>query len=115
MQDLLLKLQGIVKARIEIVTLLRTHQVSGIVRAVDFFNVRALTKLLEDKPMLLPFAEDQPRLTFLSTIKDVPRHLLESLQAAHASGKHKGKFKESWMAFQAEMALEVFRPAMQRV
>lgn len=108
MQDLLLKLQGTVKARIEIVTLLMTHQVSGIVRAVDFFNVRALTNLLEDKPMLLPFAEDQPRLTFLSTIKDVPRHLLESLQAAHASGKHKGKFKESWVAFQAEIALEVF-------
>ncbi|CAM4685443.1 unnamed protein product [Leuciscus chuanchicus] len=108
MQDLLLKLQGIVKARIEIVTLLGTHQISGIVSAVNFFNVRALSKLLEDKPMLLPFAEDQPRLTFLSTIKDVPRHLLESLQAAHASGKHKGKFKESWVAFQAEMALEVF-------
>ncbi|CAM4735956.1 unnamed protein product [Leuciscus chuanchicus] len=108
MQDLLLKLQGIVKARFEIVTLLGTHQISGIVSAVNFFNVRALSKLLEDKPMLLPFAEDQPRLTFLSTIKDVPRHLLESLQAAHASGKHKGKFKESWVAFQAEMALEVF-------
>lgn len=108
MQDLLLKLQGIVKARIEIVTLFTTQQMSGIVRAADFFNVRALTNLLEDKPMLLPFAEDQARLTFLSTIKDVPRHLLERLQAAHASGKHKGKFKESWVAFQAEMALEVF-------
>ncbi|XP_073770363.1 uncharacterized protein isoform X2 [Danio rerio] len=108
MQDLLLKLQGIVRARFETVTLLATQQMWGTVRAVDFFDASAVSQLLEEKPMLLPFAEDQARLPFLSTLQEVPRYLLGSLRAAHATGKHKGKFEESWVAFQAEIALEVF-------
>lgn len=108
MADHLYKMEGIVTARVEIVMLVTPNQIQGTISGGEFLHVERLKKLVEQQPLLLPFKEERSGESFLTVMRGVAGHLLNTLKAAHASGKGQGKFTESWTAFQAEIGLEVF-------
>ena len=104
------KLQTCVAARVEVVTLCAANQMCRALSGRDFFDVPKLRALIEQEPMLLPFEEcgAPGGNTFTSLLRELPTHLCDTLQAALDAGRGTGRFTESWTAFQAEIALEVF-------
>lgn len=108
MQDILYKLQGVLSARVEIVTLLQPQQVGDRICAVDLFHINILKDLIASRPMLIPFVEREPGCSFTGVITKVAAHLIDTLAVQRASGKGQGRFMEAWTAYQAEMALEVY-------
>lgn len=112
MVDNILKLSGIIRCRLELVTRLEAETSitdSDIICAADFFSDTGIGELLSRHPMFVPFYEDwKMEEKFTNIMQSIACYLVENLQRLHEQNESKGGFLESWRAYQLELALEVF-------
>lgn len=92
-------------SRLEFVVVL-SYDIPNKICASDYINEEALATLLEEYPMLLPFAEDKAsNLNFMERMNEISRYLLTELESVRFS---KGSYIDSWRSFQAELSLQWF-------
>lgn len=113
MKDNILKIDGLCRGRIEVVTRMKANDLPDNTRliATDFLDDRHLSFLLENHPMLLPF-KDRPdqmninHLQWIEIIQQVAMYMCEELEILFNSNKGKGGFRASWLSLQMELGLE---------
>ncbi|KAK2885211.1 hypothetical protein Q8A67_016048 [Cirrhinus molitorella] len=105
MDDLVRKTGCRTQARIEAVFKL-DQNFPTVLEAKDFYNPQALYSLLETNPMLLPFKDNSHGLGLRHVVQPVAAHLCNTLYTLFDECKGRGGYKNSWTAFQFELALE---------
>lgn len=105
MDDLSRKSQCRTHARIEAVFMVKDHFPIRL-EAKDFFNQNALHQLLMQKPMLVPFKDNAHGLDLRHVLNPVATHLTNTLETLFQNSHGQGGYKNSWTAFQMELALE---------
>ncbi len=108
MDDLIHKADIHLSACIEVVLLFEEERgIPELFHPEDAFDQKGLIRLLEKKPMLLPFKDDEGQ-GLRSVTSAVLQHLSGELHALLFLYSHMGGFKPSWRAFQLELALEEY-------
>lgn len=77
-----------------------------MIKAPVFFSEPCLEMLLEYYPMVVPFWDLEDGCGLFDIVHSVSNYLCESLTSLLHEHKGLGGFKESWSAFQLELALE---------
>lgn len=105
MSDLCLKFGPTVRARIEQVALFE-HDLHHAMDSESTFDEHALSNLLMNKPLLVPFTDVKCTGGVMSVVQDVARHMVEKLRCLLESNNGKGGYDATWAAYQCELGLE---------
>ena len=108
MSQLQYKLQGVVKARMEVVSVLSGVEVPDEMEAKQFFNEEKIIHMLKQHALLLPFSEKEivHNKSAMGVIQDTAVYLVSNLVEVRNRSRNLGVFLDSWIAYQLELALE---------